>query len=133
MSSVLKRRSDSNASYNITGFRSMDGDSKPYFRRHRNDFPQNTQLFDWYLSHHHWHTGYYRLLQQVITSRGRNKVDAKFQIYKDAAGEFRFKLVDVNGQTIAVSDGYTTRKNALEGIKSVKQKASMTVIEDTIV
>jgi len=60
-------------------------------------------------------------------------VDAKFQIYKDATGEFRFKLVGVNGQTIAVSDGYTTKKNALDGIKSVKQKASMTVIEDKTV
>ena len=111
----------------------MDGDSKHNFRCHCNDFPQGTKLSGWYLSHHHWHTGYYRLLQQVITSIGRNKVDAKFQIYKDAKGQFRFKLVAVNGQTIAISDGYTTKKNALEGIKSVKQKASMTVIEDMTV
>jgi uncharacterized protein YegP (UPF0339 family) len=111
----------------------LDGDSKPYFRRHCNAFPQDTQLFDWYLSHHHWYIGYYRLLQQVITSRGSNKVDAKFEIYKDATGEFRFKLVGVNGQTIAVSDGYTTKINALEGIKSVKQNAFMTLIEDKTV
>ena len=60
-------------------------------------------------------------------------MDAKFQIYKDTTGEFRFKLVGINGQTIAVSDGYTTRKKALEGIKSVKKNASMTVIEDMTV
>jgi len=60
-------------------------------------------------------------------------MDAKFQLFKDAFGQFRFKLVGVNGQTIAVSDGYPTKKNALEGIKSVKQKASSTFIEDTTV
>jgi len=37
----------------------MDGDSKPYFRRYRYDFPQDTKLFDWYLPYHHWHNGYY--------------------------------------------------------------------------
>jgi uncharacterized protein YegP (UPF0339 family) len=57
-------------------------------------------------------------------------VDAKFEIYRDITGEFRFKLVGINGQTIAVSDGYTTKINALEAIKSVKQNASKTVIED---
>lgn len=60
-------------------------------------------------------------------------MDAKFEIYKDATGEFRFKLVGVNGQTIAVSDGYPTRDDALKGIESVKQNASMTVIEDKTV
>jgi hypothetical protein len=60
----------SNAGCNITSSRSMDGDSKPYFRHYRHDFPQDTQLFNWYLSHHHWDTGYYRLLKQVkMTSR----------------------------------------------------------------
>jgi len=43
----------------------MDGDSKPHFRGNRNDFPQDTQLFSGYLSHHHRHIGDYRVLQQV--------------------------------------------------------------------
>jgi hypothetical protein len=43
----------------------MDGNSKPHFRHYRYDFPQDTQLFGWYLSHHHWHNGSYRVLQQV--------------------------------------------------------------------
>ena len=43
----------------------MDGNSKSHFRNHRHDFPQNTELFSWYLSHYHWHNGYYRLHQQV--------------------------------------------------------------------
>jgi uncharacterized protein YegP (UPF0339 family) len=60
-------------------------------------------------------------------------VDAKFEINKDAAGEFRFKLVAVNGETIAVSEGYSTKDGALKGIESVKQNASMAVIEDKTV
>jgi hypothetical protein len=43
----------------------MDGDSQPCFRRHCDDIPQDTQLFGWYLSHHHWYIGDYRVLQQV--------------------------------------------------------------------
>jgi hypothetical protein len=46
----------------------MDGNSKPYFRYYCYDFPQDTQLFDWYLSHHHWHYGDYRVYQQVKMS-----------------------------------------------------------------
>jgi hypothetical protein len=46
----------------------MDGNSEPYFRRYRYDFPQDTQLFSRRLSHHHWHIGHYRVHQQVKTT-----------------------------------------------------------------
>jgi hypothetical protein len=45
----------------------MDGDSKPYFRRYCYDFPQDTKLFGWYLSNHHWHNGYYSVPQLKMT------------------------------------------------------------------
>jgi uncharacterized protein YegP (UPF0339 family) len=73
---------------------------------------------------------YMGVVQQVITKRGKHKVDARFEINKDVAGEFRFKLVAVNGQTIAVSEGYSTKDNAMNGIESVKQNAADAVIED---
>jgi uncharacterized protein YegP (UPF0339 family)/sporulation protein YlmC with PRC-barrel domain len=76
---------------------------------------------------------YLGIVQESITKRGRRKVDAKFEISKDVAGEFRFKLVAVNGECIAVSEGYTTKDNALNGIASVKQNAADAVIEDTTV
>jgi uncharacterized protein YegP (UPF0339 family) len=57
-------------------------------------------------------------------------MDAKFEINKDEVGEFRFKLVAANGETVAVSDSYKTKDKALKGIKSVKKIASSTVIED---
>ena len=60
-------------------------------------------------------------------------MDAKFELNKDVAGEFRFKLIAENGQTIAVSQGYSTKESALNGIESVKQNASKVVVEDKTV
>ncbi|MGI6701719.1 MAG: YegP family protein [Christensenellales bacterium] len=48
---------------------------------------------------------------------------AKFEIYKDKAGEFRFRLKATNGETIAQSEGYTTKQACKNGIESVKKNA----------
>jgi uncharacterized protein YegP (UPF0339 family) len=56
---------------------------------------------------------------------------AKFEIYKDKAGEFRWRLVHTNGQVIANSgEGYKAKANAAGGIDSVKQNAPGAVVED---
>ena len=47
----------------------------------------------------------------------------KFEVYKDKAGEFRFRLKATNGQVIAVSEGYTTMNSCENGIESVKKNA----------
>ena len=47
----------------------------------------------------------------------------KFELYQDKAGQHRFRLKASNGQTIAVSEGYSTRASALNGIESVKNNA----------
>lgn len=47
----------------------------------------------------------------------------KFEVYTDKAGEFRFRLTASNGQTIAVSEGYTAHANCLNGVESVKENA----------
>ena len=47
----------------------------------------------------------------------------KFEIYKDNAGEFRFRLKATNGQVIATGEGYTTHANCLNGVESVKKNA----------
>jgi len=52
----------------------------------------------------------------------------KFEIYKDKAEEFRFRLKATNGQIIAVSEGYTTLANCENGIESVKKNAVDAVI-----
>ncbi len=47
----------------------------------------------------------------------------KFEVYTDKAGEFRFRLKAVNGEIIAVSEGYEAKSSCLGGIESVKKNA----------
>ena len=47
----------------------------------------------------------------------------KFEIYKDKAGEFRFRLKAANGQNILASEGYKKKPSALNGIEAVKKHA----------
>lgn len=57
----------------------------------------------------------------------------KFVITKDKAGEFRFKLVASNGQTVAISEGYKAKASALSTIESIKAKAGDAAIDDQTV
>ncbi|MFN2299291.1 MAG: HVO_2922 family protein [Anaerolineales bacterium] len=48
----------------------------------------------------------------------------KFEVYKDKGGEYRWRLVAPNGQSIADSgEGYSSKESCLEGIASVKKNA----------
>ena len=47
----------------------------------------------------------------------------KFEVYTDKAGEFRFRLKALNGQIIAVSEGYKAIASCMNGIESVKKNA----------
>jgi len=90
------------------------------------------ELLDRYYTHHGYEA-YRGIVQQAITKKGRRKPDAKFEINKDVSGEFRFNLVATNGEIIAVSEGYTTKDNALNGIESVRRNAAEALIEDNTV
>jgi len=47
----------------------------------------------------------------------------KFELYKDKAGEFRFRLKAGNGEIILASEGYKARASAENGIESVRKNA----------
>ena len=47
----------------------------------------------------------------------------KFELYKDAIDEYRFRLKAGNGEIILVSEGYKTKAGAENGIDSVKTNA----------
>jgi uncharacterized protein YegP (UPF0339 family) len=49
----------------------------------------------------------------------------KFELYKDRKGEFRFRLVASNGQTILSSEGYKQKSNAENGIESVRKNSQV--------
>jgi uncharacterized protein len=56
----------------------------------------------------------------------------KFDVYKDKAGQWRWKLVASNGKTIAESgEGYLEKKDCLDGIASVKKHAPDAVIVES--
>lgn len=48
----------------------------------------------------------------------------KFEIYKDKAGEYRFRLKAGNGETVLASEGYSAKASAKNGIASVQKNCS---------
>ncbi len=48
---------------------------------------------------------------------------AKFEVYTDSSGEFRFRLVASNGQNILSSQGYKAKASCLNGIESVRKNS----------
>jgi uncharacterized protein YegP (UPF0339 family) len=49
---------------------------------------------------------------------------AKFELYKDRGGKYRFRLKAPNGQIIASSEGYNSKASAKNGIESIKKNAA---------
>ncbi|HEX3813828.1 MAG TPA: DUF1508 domain-containing protein [Mycobacteriales bacterium] len=49
---------------------------------------------------------------------------AKFEVYKDTRGEYRWRLKSANGQVIATGgEGYTNKSGVENGIQAVKRDA----------
>lgn len=55
---------------------------------------------------------------------------AKFQVYKDAKGQFHIRLPANNGQVIATGQGYTIKTSCHAGIESVKKNAPAAELEE---
>ena len=47
----------------------------------------------------------------------------KFEVYKDKAGEHRFRLKAGNGEVILSSEGYSGKAGCANGIESVRKNA----------
>jgi uncharacterized protein YegP (UPF0339 family) len=45
----------------------------------------------------------------------------KFEVYKDKAGEFRFRFRASNGEAMFSSEGYKAKASALSAIESIKK------------
>ena len=48
-----------------------------------------------------------------------------FEIYKDKAEEYRFRLKASNGEIILSSEGYSSKAGAMNGIVSVKENSKL--------
>ena len=55
---------------------------------------------------------------------------AKFEIYKDKKGQFRWRLLANNNQVIASGEGYTSKAACKNGIESVRKNAPKAEIDD---
>jgi len=47
----------------------------------------------------------------------------KFEVYKDKAGDYRFRLKAANGQNILGSEGYKAKASCVNGIASVQKNS----------
>ena len=54
----------------------------------------------------------------------------KFEIYKDSAGKFRWRLKAPNGEVIASSEAYESKDSCKKGIESVKANAFKATVVD---
>jgi uncharacterized protein YegP (UPF0339 family) len=56
---------------------------------------------------------------------------AKFEVYTDSGGQFRWRLKSGNGQVIATAgESYTTKASAENGIAAVKRDAPGAPVTD---
>ena len=57
----------------------------------------------------------------------------KFIVKKGPTGKFRFSLLSTNGQVVASSEAYETKRAAMSGVASVQKLAAGARIVDTTV
>ena len=55
----------------------------------------------------------------------------KFVVKKGPTGKFRFSLLSTNGQVVASSEAYETKRAAMSGVASVQKLAAGARIVDT--
>lgn len=56
----------------------------------------------------------------------------KFEVYKDKAGEFRFRFRASNGEVMFSSEGYQAKASALAAVDSIKKNApGATTVDQT--
>ena len=56
-------------------------------------------------------------------TKDEKQTNPKYELYKDKAGEFRFRLKAANGQNIGKSEGYKAKASAKKGIASIAKNA----------
>ena len=56
-------------------------------------------------------------------TREEKLTNPKYELYKDKAGEFRFRLKAANGEIIGKSEGYKAKASAKKGIASIAKNA----------
>jgi uncharacterized protein len=58
-------------------------------------------------------------------------LSAKYQVYKDKAGKYRFRLRAANNKIVAVSQAYESKAGCINGVKSVQSNCESHVEDQT--
>jgi uncharacterized protein YegP (UPF0339 family) len=69
-------------------------------------------------------------LNPSIALEGITNMAAKFELKKNAKGQFHFNLKAGNGEIIATSEMYESKASAKNGIESVKKNAADAEVVD---
>ena len=48
---------------------------------------------------------------------------ARYEVYQDASGEWRWRLKSANGEIVASGEGYKRKQGALSGVKAHRRAA----------
>jgi uncharacterized protein YegP (UPF0339 family) len=59
-------------------------------------------------------------------------MSAKYQVYQDVSGKYRFRLRAGNNKIVAVSEGYDQHAGCMNGVKSVKNNCSAAIEDLTL-
>jgi uncharacterized protein YegP (UPF0339 family) len=59
-------------------------------------------------------------------------MNSKYQVYRDKAGKFRFRLRAANNKIVAVSEAYESKAGCINGIKSVQGNCNSPIQDKTI-
>ena len=76
------------------------------------------------------------MLKNVVTFaplkilKGGVLMGYKFAIFRDVAGQHRFRFVAPNGQVMATSEGYSTKQACKDTVNSIKQHAANATVID---
>jgi uncharacterized protein YegP (UPF0339 family) len=54
---------------------------------------------------------------------------ARYEVFKDEGGEWRWRLQAANGEIIAQSEGYTRREDAERGLTTAKEVSAEADLE----
>ena len=58
-------------------------------------------------------------------------MEAKYQVYKDMAGKYRFRLRAANNKIVAVSEAYESKAGCMNGVKSVQNNCKSNIEDQT--
>ena len=59
-------------------------------------------------------------------------MSSKYQVYRDVAGKYRFRLRASNNKIVAVSEAYENKAGCMNGVKSVQKNCSSHIEDKTV-